>query len=226
MIKNNFTHPVIADDLRDPFVSWRHHQARGSLGGVDLAYPYGAPIYAPAPGRGYGVAWNGTGGHTYILKCAEGSIEFMHLSEFGNIGDIKTGDYLGKSGGSGPGRNLRYYDAHLHVHIVVNGVRRNLWDYFTSTPAALDPIELVLDNGDNKMEMIVSTPGGTVVHFSPRGKTNFESEKEYNEWRSTVDFYNRNTVDSKMVLPPELKQVIGVSWERYKLICRKFQVTP
>jgi len=140
-ILNNFTYPVIKVDDRDPDVSWANHLKRGSAGGVDLAYPYGSPVYAPADGSyqyfdGNGRIGKGSGGNIGRLRLPNGSyIEFMHLSSGRANGKVKTGDFIGKSGASGFG-NLWHYSPHLHVHIYIGGVRRNLWHYFTGSATA------------------------------------------------------------------------------------------
>ena len=139
-ITNNFTHPVILVDDRDPDTSWSNHLKRGSSGGVDLAYPYGSPVYAPADGtyqyfNGNGRIGKGSGGNIGRLRLANGDyIEFMHMAAGTKDRAVKTGDLLGKSGASGFGK-LWHYGPHLHVHIYIGGVRRNLFRYFT--PAAV-----------------------------------------------------------------------------------------
>ena len=140
-IINNFDYPVIKIDDRDPEVSWANHRARGSAGGVDLAYPYGSPVYAPADGAyqyfdGNGRVGKGSGGNIGRLRLPSGDyVEFMHLASGSANRKVKTGDLLGQSGASGYG-NLWHYSPHLHVHIYVGGVRRNLWHYFTTSATA------------------------------------------------------------------------------------------
>lgn len=136
-IHNTFQFPVIAADNRDANVSWQNHLKRGSLGGVDLAFPYGSPIKSPAAGRL--VADDDPGGSggrmglLYIEHPQLQRIEFLHLADSfeGNVG-INGG--IGLSGASGFGSNWGYAQ-HLHVHAYDHGGRRvNLWNYFT--PAA------------------------------------------------------------------------------------------
>ncbi|TDW31030.1 M23 family metallopeptidase [Cryobacterium psychrophilum] len=140
-IIDNFTHPVILVDDRDPETSWANHLKRGSSGGVDLAYPYGSEVRAPADGvfqyfDGNGRVGKGSGGNIGRLRLPnQDYIEFMHLSSGSPDRDVKTGDLLGRSGASGFG-NLWHYGPHLHVHIYIGGVRRNLFHYFTATSSA------------------------------------------------------------------------------------------
>jgi len=137
-IYNNFTYPVILDDDRDPDVSWSHHLARGSLGGVDLAYPFGSEVLASADGVVSNIPWYGTGGNTVRLRMDDGRyIEYMHLSAF-SVNDgtwVPAGARIGLSGSSGNG-NPNYYAPHLHVHMYVGTTRVNVFRNFT-TPSGL-----------------------------------------------------------------------------------------
>lgn len=139
-IYNNFDHPVIADDNRNAQTSWENHIRRGSIGGVDLAYPFGSPIRANADGTVWWVKGTGSAGWYAQLRI-DGRpgwiIEYYHMSGFYNYNGsngyaIKAGQLIGESGGSGFGSS-RYYAPHLHVHLVINGTRVNLWNYFTDT---------------------------------------------------------------------------------------------
>lgn len=139
-IVNNFSFPVIADDNRNPQTSWENHVRRGSIGGVDLAYPYGSGVRANADGTIWWTKGNGSAGWYAQLRI-DGApgwiIEYYHMSGFYNYNGangypIKAGQLIGESGGSGFGSS-RYYAPHLHVHLVINGVRVNLFNYFTST---------------------------------------------------------------------------------------------
>ena len=156
-IVNNFTFPVILYDNRDADQSWTRHQETG-LGGVDLAYPYGSPVLATADGfmqyfDGNGRVGRGSGGNIGRLRLADGSfIELLHLSKSMKTGPVKIGDVVALSGGSGYG-NLWYYDPHLHVHVYIKGVRRNLFDYFTTSATAgtnTKEIDMALDAVDKK----------------------------------------------------------------------------
>lgn len=139
-IVNNFDFPIIADDNRNPQTSWENHVRRGSLGGVDLAYPYGSAVRANADGILWWHKANGSAGW-YAQLRVEGRpgwiIEYYHMSDFQlppnvNGVQIREGQLVGLSGASGFGES-RYYAPHLHVHLYINGVRVNLWNYFTDT---------------------------------------------------------------------------------------------
>lgn len=139
-IVNNFDFPVILDDNRNAQTSWENHIRRGSAGGVDLAYPYGSGVRANASGTVWWARGTGSAGW-YIQLRIDGRpgwiIEYYHLSGFYNYNGangyhVNAGDLLGESGGSGYG-SMRHYAPHLHVHLVINGTRVNLWNYFTDT---------------------------------------------------------------------------------------------
>jgi len=138
-IINNFEHPVILDDARDPNVSWQHHLQRGSLGGVDLAYPFGTSIESPAAGRIVADHSNdGSGGRMatlYIDHPSIAYIQFLHLQSVAS-GQVSIGGNIGVSGASAFGSD-RGVDPHLHMHAYDKGGRRvNLWNYFNSNPSA------------------------------------------------------------------------------------------
>jgi len=133
-IYNNFSYGVIQADNGDPYVSWANHEARGSDGGVDLAYPYGQSVRANADGnveRNSSTA--GSGGRSVSLTLPDGrKIEYLHLSGFkASAGeDVKAGDVIAYSGGSADGSE-NGVGAHLHVHMMINGQRKNIFDYFS-----------------------------------------------------------------------------------------------
>lgn len=140
-IVNNFTHPVILADDRDPDESWEHHLERGSAGGVDLAYPYGTEVALNADGRlVYDNSRSGSGGRIgtlYVDHPQIAYIQYLHLSD-GRSGSFKAGDTPLTSGASGFGMD-RYYDPHLHVHAYdLHGARVNLFHYFDTAPADTD----------------------------------------------------------------------------------------
>lgn len=132
---------VILDDNRDPYVSWRHHRQRGSLGGVDMVAAYGTPVKSPTDGVVTLHGNTGSGGRYVTIRAADGhSDELMHLSAFkvSNGQHVKRGQVIGLSGASGFGSN-HYYQPHCHWHrIQPNGVRVNPWDYFTAAAPAVN----------------------------------------------------------------------------------------
>jgi murein DD-endopeptidase MepM/ murein hydrolase activator NlpD len=148
-IVNNFARPVIAADHHDPYVSWQRHIDQGSLGGVDLAYPKGTPIAAPADG-----VFRYRKGNGSTLTLDDGSrIEFFHLdSPLVKSGTrVRQGQLIARSGNSGMPPGGGHYAAHLHVHYVLpDGIRVNLWDHFTATREKRDNMEYGVIKGDQK----------------------------------------------------------------------------
>lgn len=122
-----FTYPVppkfitkITDDFAD-------HKARGSVNpGLDFATPVGTDVYA----TGAGVVTladgspDGAGGRMVIINHGGGNTtESLHLSRvLVAVGDkVKQGQVIGKSGGSGFGKEDGY-GAHLHIAVKKKGV--------------------------------------------------------------------------------------------------------
>jgi len=193
-IINNFSYPVILLDNRDADTSYANHLKRGSSGGVDLAYPYGSPVYAPADGTfqyfdGNGRIGKGSGGNIGRLRLADGSyIEFMHLSSGSANRKVKTGDLLGRSGGSGFG-NLRHYAPHLHVHIYIGGVRRNLFHYFTASSTAAGGSATIIP-GATKKEVkmkLAWTTDGTGWLITEQGWTGLPSPQVYSLFHRVIN---------------------------------------
>jgi len=136
MVYNNVNgFPVIAADNRNPFTSWSHHRARGSLGGVDLVAAYGTKVRAPSSGRIYLQSNTGSGGRIARIRADDGHYdELMHLSKFlvSSGTYVTRGQVIALSGASGFGRE-NYYAPHLHWHrITAGGTRVNPWNYFTA----------------------------------------------------------------------------------------------
>ena len=124
---NNFV--VIADDDRDPYVSWANHLERGSAGGVDCVARVGTPLFAPADCTLSNIPNNGTGGNTINMNFGDGwRDQFMHASAFVAPGFKRKGELVGYSGQSAsPGA------PHVHWHrIGPDGKRYNPWNYFTA----------------------------------------------------------------------------------------------
>lgn len=144
MIVNNFTHPVVLADKRDPQTSWINHRARGSSGGVDLAYPEGTKIKSPADGVFTYKTGGGTGGNIGAIHLDNGDrIELLHLSAplIDSGTRVSVGTDIARSGRSGTPAGGGSYAAHLHVHYVTKaGVRLNLWDKFTPPKPTPKPV--------------------------------------------------------------------------------------
>lgn len=108
--------------------NWRSHRNRRppSLGGDDFKMPVGTPIYAHFSGIFKRKPFNGTGGNTGVIENKNGSMEYMHLSEFVAEHNeiVEIGQLIAYSGGakgaSGSGSST---GPHLHIHGIKNGLR-------------------------------------------------------------------------------------------------------
>lgn len=169
---------VILADQRDPYVSWRNHLARtsGLRGGVDLTAAVGRPIYARTAGTMVPIPADGSAGNSsrfYHRDNPGWKDVFSHLLTYGTpknprglsgvfyeAGEIIA--YTGDSGGVAP---------HLHWHLLDPGnVRRNPWDYFSSSsPAGGDTTPI-----DNVKELLMPTliqhPNKSIGFVSDSGK--------------------------------------------------------
>lgn len=166
-LENRFTWPVIEADDRDPNVSWANHLARGSAGGVDLAYPYATPVLSPANGSLVVDADpGGSGGRMSILYVDHpelARIEFLHMSVTAPPGPKSIGQSLGLSGASGFGSDW-YYARHLHVHAYHrNGARVNLWNYLPRlAPSGVDGTPITNSEDDMTITFIPDAQSATI----------------------------------------------------------------
>lgn len=123
---------VIADDNRDPYVSWQHHLDRSGRGGVDLVADVGTPVLAPTPGTMNWVPNDGSAGNSCRFNHDQNpgwADVFSHLDRYvGSNGQhFNQGDIIAYSGNTGP------VDQHLHRHLLdPSGSRQNPWSYFGS----------------------------------------------------------------------------------------------
>lgn len=164
---NNNKFVVVSADDGDPDVSWAHHLARKSAGGVDCVAAYGTAIYSPISGR-VSLVQNGktnSGGRTVRVTNSDHADEFMHLSKFAvkHGQAVKQGQMLGYSGASGFGED-HFYAPHVHWHrIQPNGQRVNPWNYFTATRA--DAFSII---SHHWMDLLKRKPSlATKVRFAP-----------------------------------------------------------
>lgn len=118
-----FIRPTKAKPISDDF---HDHVARGSVNpGTDYAVKAGTPVVAVADGTVVGVTTSiaGAGGRMVWLNCADGyNFDYLHLSKV-NVAkgaQVKQGEVLGLSGGSGKGSE-RGYGAHLHFAARIGG---------------------------------------------------------------------------------------------------------
>ncbi|MBF4461468.1 MULTISPECIES: M23 family metallopeptidase [unclassified Rathayibacter] len=226
-VVNNFSYPIIQDDDRDAYVSWNHHQARGSLGGVDLAYPAGSPVTANADGIVTTSGNSGSGGITSTLQLDDGrQIQYMHLqaARVANGTRVTLGTVIATSGASGFGSS-DYYAPHLHVHMILqNGTRVNLWDYFTGGATA--PAPIVAKNKEENIMLAIeqnqNTDGPDYLKIAVYGEGRWveilpNNRSLYNAYRgvhnSQVDAGN-----AYFKLPQSAKSVDQIGWNAVKSI--------
>ena len=103
---------------RDPFGGGRRMHS-----GVDLAVPFGSPVYAPSAGIVSHAAWRG--GYGLLIAVEHGSgfqTRFGHLSSVAVVPGqhVKKGDLLGQVGSTG-----RSTGPHLHYELRVGGISVN-----------------------------------------------------------------------------------------------------
>lgn len=96
---------------------WLHRTAMHN--GVDLAAPWGASVYANAPGEVSSCFWNGSYGLMLELDHGNGLYgRYAHLSDclVGSGDRVERGSLIGRVGSSG-----RSTGPHLHYEILVDG---------------------------------------------------------------------------------------------------------
>jgi murein DD-endopeptidase MepM/ murein hydrolase activator NlpD len=97
--------------------------------GIDIAGPWGSPIYAAADGVITSSGWEGSYGYSVVIKhSSEYETRYGHLSRYiVRSGDIvKKGDTIGYMGTSG-----RSTGVHLHYEVIRNGQSVNPDPYLT-----------------------------------------------------------------------------------------------
>ena len=82
--------------------------------GVDIFAPMGTPIYATFDGVAE-VASNGLGGLSVIVRGSAGYTYNAHMSGFGQLGAVQTGDVIGYVGDSGDAQGTSPHD-HFEWH--------------------------------------------------------------------------------------------------------------
>lgn len=84
------------DDFGAPRYAGGYHPHAGN----DIFAPTGTPIYAPFDGYAYDAS-NTLGGLSVIVRGSEGYVYNAHLSRFGKLGSVSTGDVIGYVGATG-----------------------------------------------------------------------------------------------------------------------------
>jgi murein DD-endopeptidase MepM/ murein hydrolase activator NlpD len=84
------------DDFGAPRYAGGYHPHAGN----DIFAPTGTPIYAPFDGYAYDAS-NTLGGLSVIVRGSAGYVYNAHLSRFGELGNVSTGDVIGYVGATG-----------------------------------------------------------------------------------------------------------------------------
>jgi murein DD-endopeptidase MepM/ murein hydrolase activator NlpD len=97
--------------------------------GIDIAGPWGSPIYATADGKVSLAGWDGSYGYSVVINHSkEYQTRYGHLSRYtvrnGEV--VKKGDVIGYMGTSG-----RSTGVHLHYEVLRNGASVNPDPYLT-----------------------------------------------------------------------------------------------
>lgn len=87
---------AFGDDFGAPRYGGGYHPHAGN----DIFAPTGTPIYAPFDGVAT-TSNNTLGGLAVIVRGAEGWVYNAHLSSFGQLGTVRTGDVIGYVGSTG-----------------------------------------------------------------------------------------------------------------------------
>lgn len=215
---------VIEDDAQDPWVSWQHHLDRtgGLRGGVDLVAAVGTPVLAPAAGILAHVPNDGSAGNScrfYHDANAGWKDVFSHLDS-----------YVGKSGQWFPQGALIAYSGdtggvteHLHRHLLDPGnVRRNPWDYFSSSAVAGGGTPITNQIGMDDMPTIVNYKtglkgdngkpmDGAVVSLAPQGIL-YLTREQYNEGGATVAAQYGGPIEVNDQTFSRHLDMLGLSW--------------
>ncbi|MBI2237195.1 MAG: peptidoglycan DD-metalloendopeptidase family protein [Actinobacteria bacterium] len=104
---------AFGDDFGAPRYAGGYHPHAGN----DIFAPEGTPIYAPFDGVAE-AASNGLGGLSVIVRGSEGYVYNAHLSRFGKLGPVSTGDVVGYVGNTGDAIGTSPHD-HFEWHPTV-----------------------------------------------------------------------------------------------------------
>lgn len=227
-------------DYRTPIYA----PARGHL------YTSGRPPGVNASNE-WACGWVGTAGRRSILmlekpieRPASGSrrlsppegngpmvaIVFQHQAEMSvNSGPntlyLENGGPIGFSGASANGVDMGG-DVHLHWHgLNAAGARLRVEAFLnrSSQSAGDDPTPIEIPT-DGSREVYIKVPDGRILHISHGVKVAFTSAQEYANWRNIVTTYKSVTPGATNIIPPDISQVMGVTWDGYTQITQNFGV--
>lgn len=127
----HFIRPIAIGFVSSPFGS-RNATGGASTNhkGIDIAAPYGSPIYAAADGVVVESSWSYAKGNNILIRH-DGNYEtaYFHMSKrFVEVGQtVHSGDRIGSEGNTGIS-----FGAHLHFEVHYNGVPVNPAEYVRS----------------------------------------------------------------------------------------------
>ena len=117
--------PVDGGSISDTFDGHKNRAKPAANPGIDYAVPTGTPVKAVADGTITGIVptFTGSGGRMIFQSFASGhNADYLHLSRIDVVAgqQVKQGQVIGLSGGSGLGKE-NGYGAHLHFSFRVGG---------------------------------------------------------------------------------------------------------
>jgi len=120
--------PIINGILSSPFGERWHHRHQG----IDIAAPWGTPIYSAAEGMVVHSGWVGGYGQSLLVDHGKGyKTRYAHCSKLlvRKGQRVKSGQMIAKVGSSGHSTG-----PHLHFEVLLHGIHKNPGRYFRLTP--------------------------------------------------------------------------------------------
>jgi|GEM_PF-3360532 len=120
--------PVINGILSSPFGERWHHRHQG----IDIAAPWGSPIYSTAAGKVVYSGWMGGYGQSLLVDHGKGyKTRYAHCSKLlvRRGQRVKSGQMIAKVGSSGHSTG-----PHLHFEVLLHGIHKNPGRWFRLTP--------------------------------------------------------------------------------------------
>jgi murein DD-endopeptidase MepM/ murein hydrolase activator NlpD len=117
--------PVDGGSISDTFLGHKNRAKPALNPGIDYAVGTGTPVKAVADGTVTGIVptFTGSGGRMIFMSFSSGhNADYLHLSRIDVVAgqEVKQGQVIGLSGGSGLGKE-NGYGAHLHFSFRVGG---------------------------------------------------------------------------------------------------------
>ena len=145
-IKDNPLHTCPVGDphaFGDSFGAPRFAGGYHPHAGNDIMAPEGTPIYATFDGTAEEDP-NGLGGNAVIVRGADGYTYNAHLSAYGQMGPVHTGDIIGYVGNTGDAAGGPTHDHfEWHPNVMPNPLFKSAYGY-TEIDGAIDPYPYLL----------------------------------------------------------------------------------